>query len=158
MGRTKPKIHEWVYGNEVSDKFLMLPPDLFETKQFQSLTHAARTFYLLLSVHKETDQQRGCLLNALRDYNRIEEKGWSEQDLLDEATPNKRTKITHGYFVIPLKHLNQYGYSAAYANKLKNELIEHGFIEVVFSGKGKYNAWNLNTTVYRFSNAWKAQK
>lgn len=157
MGRSAPKIHPWVFRTDASDKFLMLTPDLFEDDAFRELSHAGRLFYLMLCVHKETDLQRRCLLNALREYNEIENLGWTEHDILEEAMPNKKTRYTHGYFVIPLKHLQQYGYSAQYANKLKNELISKGFIKVVFSGKGKYNAWNLNCTVYQFSDEWKSR-
>ena len=156
MGRRKvPKIHPWIYRIEASEKFLMLTPDLFEDDGFRELTHAGRLFYILICVHKETDQQRNCLLKALRDYNEIENLGWTEKDILDQAMPNKRSRFTDGYFVIPLKHLEQYGYSAQYASKLKKELIDKGFIKVVFSAKGKFNAWNLNCTIYQFSNTWK---
>lgn len=135
----------------------MLTPDLFEEKAFQSLSHAARTFYILLATHKETDIQRMCLYNTLKDYNRIFDLGWSEQTILDEAMPNKKTKITHGYFVIPQKHLLTYGYKPSYATKLKKELIDAGFIKVAYGDKGKYNAWNDNVTVYQFSSEWKSK-
>lgn len=154
---SKTKISSWLYGEEVSGKFLMLPPEIFEEPAFQSLSHAARNFYILLNVHKQTEIQRSCLLKALRDYNQILDLGMTDDDLLNEATPNKRTKYTSGYFVIPQKQLKDYGYSAQYANKLKKELIAAGFIKVVFGGKGKYAAWNQNVTVYQFSSEWKSK-
>lgn len=135
----------------------MLPPELFEEPAFQGLSHAARNFYILLNVHKQTEIQRGCLLQALKDYNQIFDLHMTDVDLLDEATPNKRTKYTHGYFVMPQKHLAMYGYSAQYANKLKKELIDAGFIRTVYGGKGKHSAWSENVTVYQFSDDWKSK-
>lgn len=150
-----PKIHKWLYSDELSGKFLMLPPELFEEAAFQKLSHAARLFYIVLCVHKETEIQRRCLYNALRDYNEIYELGLNEEDILNEATPNKRTKYTSGYFVAPIKQLAAYGYKPNYITKLKKELIDKGFIKVKYGQKGKYNAWNENVTVYQFTNDWK---
>ena len=157
MARKSGGIHGWLYDEEVSGKFLMLPPELFEYPAFQNLSHAARTFYILLNTHKETEMQRACLYEALKTYNQIFDLHMSENDLLDEATPNKRTKYTSGYFVIPQKHLAMYGYKPAYASKLKKELIEAGFIRVKFGKKLKHNAWNENVTVYQFIDDWKSK-
>ena len=158
MGQWKAGgIPKWLYDQEVSGKFLMLPPELYEEPAFQKLSHAARNFYILLNLHKQTEIQRGCLLQALKDYNQIFDLKLTDGDLLDEATPNKRTKRTHGYFVMPQKHLKMYGYSAQYANKLKKELIEAGFIRVAYGGKGKYSSWSENVTVYQFTDTWKSK-
>lgn len=157
MSNAKTKIHKYLYGDEVSGKFLMLPPELFEEPAFQKLSHAARTFFILLATHKETEQQRACLYEALQEYNRIFDLGLSEQEITDEAKPNKRTKYTHNYFVIPLKQMELYGYSKSYITKLKKELVDAGFIKVKFGGKGKYNGWNENVTVYQFISDWKTK-
>ena len=135
----------------------MLPPELFESEAFQKLSHAARTFYILLAVHKETDIQRSCLYEALKEYNSLLDLGLSEKDIEEEAKPGKRTKYSNGYFVIPQKHLEAYGYKAPYASKLKKELIEAGFIKIKYGGKGRYNAWNENITIYQFSGQWKSK-
>ena len=153
-----PKIHKWLYSDELSGKFLMLPPDLFEEPAYQELSHAARLFYIVLCVHKETEIQRACLFKALTEYNTILGLGLTDNDILDEATPNKRTKFTSGYFVAPIKHLEAYGYKKNYVTKLKKELIDKGFIKVKYGQKGKYNGWNENVTVYQFSNEWKTKR
>lgn len=159
MGR-KTKIHRWLYSDEVSENFLMLPPDLFEEPAFQDLSHAARLFYIVLCVHKETQIQRSCLYLALKEYNEIYDLGLTEKDLSDEAKPNKHTKesYTHNYFVAPVKQLAAYGYKKNYVTKLKKELIDKGFIQVKYGQKGKYNGWNENVTVYQFSDKWKAKR
>lgn len=160
-------IHEYLCRDkdEISGKFLMLPPELFEEKAFQSLTHAARTFYIVCAVHKESDVQRSCLKKALEDYNTLHGYGWTKNDILGMAMPNKRTKpfsrdkkCSRNYFCIPQKHLKCYGYRPAYTTKLKNELMQKGFIRIAFGGKGKWNGWNENVTVYEFSTAWKTQE
>lgn len=159
MSRKKEiKIHKWLYSGELSEKFLMLPPDLFEEPAFQALSHAARLFYIVLCVHKETDIQRSCLYKALKEYNTILGLGLTDDDILDEATPNKRTKYTSGYFVAPIKQLAAYGYKPNYVTKLKKELIEKGFINIKYGQKGKYNGWNENVTVYQFSDKWKTKR
>ena len=150
-------IQKWLYADELSGRFLMLPPEIFEEPAFQKLSHAARLFYIVLCVHKETEIQRGCLCKALTEYNQILNLGKTEQDILDEAMPNKRTKpwMKTGLFVAPMKQLEAYGYKANYAAKLKRELIDNGFIKVKYGGKGKFNGWNENVTVYQFVSDWK---
>ena len=152
------KIHKWLYSDRVSGKFLMLPPELFEEEAYQELSHAARQLYIVLCVHKETEIQRACLYKALQDYNGIYDLGLTEQDILNEAKPNKKTRYSNGYFVFPEKHFEAYGYKKSYVTKLKKELIEKGFIKVKYGQKGKYNGWNENVTVYQFSNGWKLKR
>ena len=154
MSRT-PKIHKWLYSGELSGRFLMLPPELFEDPAFQKLSFTARYFYVALCLNKETECQRACLYKSLEEYNRIFDLGLTEQDIRDEATPNKRTKNQSGLFVAPVKQMEQYGFKKNYQTKLKKELIQHGFIKVKYGGKGRYGGWNENVTVYQFSNEWK---
>ena len=161
MGKSGTKIHKYLYNDNgilLSGKFLMLPPEILEEKAFQELSHGARLFYIVLCVHKETEVQRACLYKALQEYNEVCGLGLADIDIKNEATPNKHTKITHNYFVAPLKQLEAYGYKASYITKLKKELIEHGFIKVVYAKKGKYSGWENNVTVYQFSNEWKKEK
>lgn len=155
MGKSKTKIHKYLYNTDLSGKFLMLPPEIFEEKAFQELSYGARQFYILLCVHKETDIQRACLYKALQEYNEVCGLGLAEIDLKNEAMPSKRTKITSNYFVAPLKQLEVYGYKKSYITKLKKELIDKGFIRVVYAQKGRYSGWEKNVTVYQFSNKWK---
>lgn len=155
---SKNNIHKWLYSDDLTGKFLMLPPELITATEFINLSHAARLFYIVLNVHKETEEQRSCLYNALSEYNQILNLGMSEQDIVDEAKPNSRTKYSKGYFVAPLKQLEQYGYTRSYVTKLKKELITNGFIKAVYGKKGRYGAWNENTTVYRFCNDWKRKQ
>lgn len=157
MARVKNGVHEWLYDSEKSGKFLMLPPELFEEPAFQGLSYAARQFYILLNVHHETEIQRKCLYAALQDYNRIYSLGLTENEILDEAMPNKRTRYNSGYFVAPQKHLQAYGYTGPYAAKLKKELEKAGFIRAVYGKKGRYGGWNQNVTVYQFLNDWKTK-
>lgn len=156
-GRRMSKVHKWLFDDDLGGQFLMLPPELLEMDAFQDLTHAARMFYIVLNVHKETSQQRDALLQTMKEYNDLLGWGKTKDDLEKEAAPNKKTKDTqtHGFFVCPEKHLKAYGYSSQYANKLKRELIEHGFIRIVAGGKGKSKGWDKNVTLYQFSSMWK---
>ena len=154
---SKSKIKPWLYSDEPSGKFLMLPPELYTEQAFISLSHAAREFYTMLNAHRETDEQRQCLFATLHEYNRILNLGMTDEDILNEAMPNKHTKYNSGFVVIPQGQLEQYGYSPQYANKLKKELIAAGFLKVAYGGKGKYNGWHNNTTVYQFISGWKTK-
>ena len=151
-------IHPWLYSDTFSGKFLMLPPELYEEPAFQALTPAARDFYVMLNVHKETEIQRSNLKAALIEYTRIFDLGMTAHDIECEATPNKKTsRFSHGYFVIPQKHFEAYGYKKNYVTKLKRQLIDAGFIKKVYGGKGRYGGWNNNETIYQFCNDWKSK-
>lgn len=158
MKKGNPKIPEYVYDVDaslLSNRFLMLVPELFESKAFQCLTYAAQLLYVVLCVHKQTEIQRACLKKSLEEYNRIFELGMSEGEIYDEATPNKRTKYTNNYFVFTEKHMEAYGFKKNYVTKLMKELKQKGFIKVAYGGKGRYGGWNTNVTVYQFSDEWK---
>lgn len=155
---SKPKINPWLYPGEPSGYFSMIPPDFYEAPQVQALKPAARDFYIFLNVYRNTEQQRACLHETLTEYNTIFNLGMTEQDLNDEARPQKNTRYNKGYFVMPCKHLEEHGYKRNYVTKLKKELIEKGFIKIAYGKKGRYSAWNQNTTVYQFINDWKHRK
>ena len=152
------KIHKWLCPGEVSGRFLMLPPDIYENANFQALKPAARDFYIFLNAYRETEPQRACLHEALTEYNRLEDLGLTEFDINEEARPGKHTKYNQGYFVAPLKHLEKHGYKKSYVTKLKKELIEKGFIRIAYGGKGRYCGWNQNATIYQFVNTWQQAK
>lgn len=151
------KMKHWLYTGDVSGTFGMIPTDIYEYPQVQALKPAARDFYIFLNIYRNTEEQRACLYNALTEYNRILNLGWNDQDITEQARPNKRTVYDNGYFVAPMKHLEARGYKKNYVTKLKKELIEAGFIKVVYGGKGRYGGWNENTTVYQFIGDWKKQ-
>ena len=151
---TKNKIHGWLCPGEVSGRFLMLPPELFEAPQFQLLTPAAARLYIFLNVYRETEPQRACLHEALTEYNRIYDLGLTDFDINEQARPGKSSKFNKGYFVAPLKHLEAHGFKKNYVTKLKKELIAKGFIRIAYGGKGRFNGWNQNTTVYQFISDW----
>lgn len=157
MSNSKTKIHAWLCAGEVSGRFLMLPPDIYENPQFQALKPAARDFYIFLNAYRETEQQRACLQQALTEYNRILDLGLTEFDIANESRPNKKTKYIKGYFVAPLKHLEQHGYKKGYVTKLKKELEEKGFIKAVYGKKGRYSGWNQNVTIYQFTTGWQVR-
>lgn len=155
------KIKPWVYDcepSELSEKFLMLPPELLENENFQDLSYAARAFYIMLCVHKETEQQRSLLFKTLTDYNRLLDLGKTKEEIQALACPNKHRKDTQGYFVIPEKHLQDYGWRKSYACKLKKELTEKGFIKAIYAKKTKNKSFDESVTVYQFINDWKKVK
>lgn len=153
--------------DEDATYFAMVSADLLSSSQFQSLSHAARMFYIVCATHKETPEQINCLRNSLKEYHKLAGIAITEDDLDDMAgvrdnKKRKRSKITSSYFVIPEKHLKQYGYSSSYANKLKKQLIENGFIKIFANEKkhstgqqGSNRDFSKRVTIYQFTNSWK---
>lgn len=158
MGRKKPNIPPYLYESEFCGNFAMIPPDLYEAQAFQELSHAARNFYVLLAVNATSQAQKQCLYQTLKAYNDILQLGMSEEDVKYATWGNKRQHTFSTLFVIPAKQLEVYGYTPQYANKLKHELINHGFIKVAYSGKGRATGWSQNVTIYQFSGAWKLKR
>lgn len=148
-------IHKWLYDGDLSNRFCMIPPELYQAEQWQALTPAARDFYIFLNVYRETEQQRACLFQVLKAYNEYKGLGLSDFDIQNEARPKKGSKFNSGYFVCPTEHLTEYGYNENYVKKLKRQLIKSGFIERKFIGIGRVLGFKNNITIYQFVNKWK---
>ena len=158
-GSATPK---YLYEDVTDGKFLMLPPELFESETFNSIKpKSAQLLYILMATHKETDAQRKLLYSKLKEYNEWLDLGMSKETIIAEAFPNKRTKAhsngLHNYFVFPENHFKKYGWSASGVYKAKNVLIEKGFIEIAFGGKSKIGAFDENVTIYNFVDKWKKE-
>lgn len=166
MGKKKKEIPAYLYNDDAFCNFAMVTSDLFCAWQFQNLSHAARTFYLLCATHKQTPEQKQCLYNSLKEYYTLKGEDISEYDLRLYSGLEYRAKIKSRYFVIPQSQLSQYGYKPQYANKLKKELIEKGFIKV-FANEKKHSSNNTQganrdfskrVTIYEFVTDWKRRK
>lgn len=133
------------------------------SKQFQDLSYAAQVFYILCATHKQTPLQSQALFNALREYYDLIGEGKSDYDIRVMAGQERKARTKSPYFVIPQKHLDEYGFGASYATKLKRELIQHGFIKVFANSKahgagnhqGANRDFSKRVTVYEFTNDWK---
>lgn len=154
MGKNK-KVPSYLYFDDSDSNFSMITSNLLSSKEFQELSYAGRMFYIVLVTHKNTPEQRNCLYSSLKEYYMILGIDKPDVDIKCDAGLYPKAIKHSMLFVIPQKQLAQYGYSPQYASKLKKELIEHGFIKIKYGGKGKYNAWNDNVTVYEFTNDWK---
>lgn len=165
MSKKKKEIPEYLYHDDGFSNFAMVTSDIFASPQFQSLSHAARAFYLLCATHKQTAEQKQCLYNALKEYYTLLGEDIADIDLQIMAGTAPRAKVKSTYFVIPQSHLAQYGYKPAYASKLKRELIEKGFVRVFanekrHSDEGRYTQggnrdFSKRVTIYQFINDWK---
>lgn len=166
MAGKKTKLEPYLYNDDAYSKFAMVSNDLFMAWQFQELSHAAKVFYLVCATHKHTEEQRQCLYKSLEEYYKLKGEEMSEYDLKLYAGQVKKAKLQSMYFVIPQSHLEQYGYSPQYANKLKKELIDGGFIRV-YANEKKHSKGNLQganrdfskrVTIYEFVTDWKKRK
>lgn len=166
MGKKKKEVPDYLYANDPFSNFAMVTSNLFTSWQFQELTHAAKNFYLICCVHKQTAEQAQCLYKALEEYYLSIGEEKSGFDLSLEAGTQPRAKKKSTKFVIPQSHLLQYGFKPTYATKLKNELIEKGFIKVFanekkHAGRGVQGAnrdFSKRVTIYEFTNDWKKRE
>lgn len=162
MGKKK-EIPAYLYYKDPYSMFAMISSDLFTSPQFQDLSNAAKIFYVICAAHKQTAEQRQCLYNSLKEYFSLLGEDIAEVDLQQMAGTLPRSRKASTFFVIPQSHLEQYGLSAAYASKLKRELIDKGFIRV-FANEKKHAKGNIQganrdfskrVTIYEFVNTWK---
>lgn len=163
----KKQIAPYLYNDDAFCNFAMVTSNLFASKQFQELSHAARAFYLMCATHKQTSEQSACLYNALKEYYTLLGEEKTDYDLRLMAGQEKRAKIKSTYFVIPQSQLEQYGYKPSYASKLKKELIEKKFIKVFANEKkhstsGRYTQgsnrdFSKQVTIYQFISDWKSK-
>lgn len=152
-----PNIPKWLYPfnrDEISGKFVMIPYELYESPIYEKLSHNARDLYIAINTFRNTDTQRNILFNALTEYNQILCLGMTEQDIKLQAYPQPKHKGDLGYFVAPEKYFIGHGFSSTRFSDGKRELMEHGFFTAKFGGQGRYNGWNKNVTVFRFSSSW----
>ena len=154
MSKGNTKIHKWLCPGGVSGRFLMLPPELYQSEAWQRLTPAARDFYIFLNVYRETEQQRAALFETLTAYNRVLDLGLSDFDINEESRPGKHTKYNQGLFVCPKKHLEEYGYKKNTVKGLKKQLIDSGFIKRVYAGIGRAQGFQNHVPVSQFVSAW----
>ena len=154
MSRKQVKIHPWAGGEVSAGWFAMIAPELAMEPKFRKLSHAARAFYLTLVMHRETEIQQKTLYTTLTQYNTILGLGMTDFDIKNECFPSRKSKYTRGLFVAPQAHLELYGYGKNYVSMLKKELIEAGFIRLVYGGKGRFCGFSKNCSVYAFCNDW----
>lgn len=165
MGSKKKEIPAYLYHDDCFGNFAMVTADLFASPQFQSLSYAAQTFYLLCAAHKQTPEQKQCLYQSLKEYYALLGEEIPDIDLQMMAGTAPRAKVRSTYFVIPQSQMEQYGYKPAYASKLKRELIDKHFIKV-FANEKKHSAsdsrvqggnrdFSKRVTIYQFISDWK---
>lgn len=167
MGRRKNKseIPSYLYNDDPFCNFAMITSNLLASEQFQKLSYAARAFYLMCAIHKQTPEQSTCLFNALKEYYTLIGEEKTDYDIRLDAGQQGNARVKSSYFVIPQKQLKQYGFSTTYATKLKDELIDKKFIKAFANDKkhGANNAQGSNRdfsnrmTIYQFINDWKTK-
>lgn len=153
-----PSIRKWLYAceaDEISGKFTMIPPELYEAEKVQALSPQARDFYVFLNVYRSTEQQQACLYRILTEYNKVQGLGMSDLDIQNEAILSKNCKCNQGLFVAPKSYIEKYGYTDSKAKRYKRELIAKGFIKRKYYGLGYIQGYENNITVYQFTNDWK---
>lgn len=166
MGRSKKKseIPRYLYGDDAFSPFGMVTSNLLKNGNFQDVSYAGRYFYLCCAVHKQTTEQSHCLYCSLKEYYNLLGEHREEIDLQAEAGQTPKSRLTSMKFVFPESHLKEYGFTKSYASKLKQELIDKGFIKIFANEKkhsrnGEQGANRDNSkrvTIYEFTTSdWK---
>lgn len=131
MGRKK---HKFTANPNVStgpnDTFGMIYDGLIQSEQYKRLSLGVRDFYIKCRVQSASKHGRSCL------FKHSEETG-ATYDIDND-------------FVFPAKHMQMYGIDRSNGQKLMNELISAGFIEIKEKNKHMYKV-----NVYSFSGRWK---
>lgn len=134
----------WAVDNNPYSKYGFLYVDLMKSLKFQSMSKQAQLFYIVCLANYHDDVARASLKKHIRDDNLLAGR--------DEFT-DVDYYLSNGYFVMPAKHMEEYGYKRSNGSKLLSELIEHGFIDKVENNKHR-----KKVNVYKFSTRWKSKK
>ena len=99
---------------------------------YKRLSIGAKQFYTICRVQAQSPEGTACLYNHGQEYGK-----------------NYNKEI---YFVFPARHLKQYGYDRANANRYLNILEKEGFIKKCECNKPIYKV-----NVYKFVDDWKSK-
>ena len=139
--KSKNQIQEWQVNKLNESKFAMMYADLRLCDQFKGLSGAARKFY--------TD----CRINACRSVARKSLAAHITEDMQGEDTAviqNTITGMLEDCFVMPAKHLAEFGYTRQQGYNYMLELQKAGFVEVV-----ERNKHRRKENIYKFSTNFK---
>lgn len=147
MGKkTTNQAPPWAVEDNPYSKWARLYVDILKSSAFQALSKPAQMFYFVCLANMHDDKARASLKNHIMEtHESIEAAGRLYNLDIDKYLDSK-----NGYFIMPAKHLKQYGYTRGNGWKLMNELIDAGFVEKVEANKHR-----KKENVYRFSTAWK---
>lgn len=151
------KIDKWLYTEKFDENFLMLPWELYEEEAFIKLNRTPRDFYIALNTFYHTTRQQNLLFANLHRYNELGliHPQMTDEDIANEAFLARKYKYRKGLFVAPENDFIKIGFTSGQVSNMKKILEEAGFISIVCGGKGKYDGWSNNATIYKFSNKWK---
>lgn len=133
----------WAFESNPYSKYGFLYVDLMKSLKFQAMTKQAQLFYMVCLANYHDDVARASLKKHIREDNLF--NGRDEFADIDYY-------LSNGYFVMPAKHMEEYGYKRSNGCKLITELIDHGFVEKVENNKHR-----KKVNVYRFSAKWKSK-
>lgn len=101
-----------------------MPVDILKSKEFQSLSCAARLFYCVLRAHVHSQHNLECLYCTVQELDK-------RMRYETPMTDIREAVYSFQYFVLPAVQGEAYGYSPQYSHKLRAELERAGFIETV---------------------------
>ena len=153
--KSKQKAPEWAVNKDSRSKFDMLYIDLIQSDKFLSLDRSAQMFYIICRVNYHDPKALACLSKIIREDYESPLLGDEYEGVLDEEIIRTEiaTKYADGYFVMPAKHMEKYGYCRQQGGDLMKKLIAAGFIEKVQCNKNR-----RKVNIYKFSTRWKKSK
>ena len=136
----------WAVEDNLYSKWGRLYVDMLKAKPFQSLSVPARQFYFVCLANMHDDKARASLQRHIKDTRDPVEAAGNIYYL----DIDKYLDYENGFFIMPAKHMEQYGYSRQNGYRLMRELIGAGFVTKIESNKHR-----KKVNVYKFSDAWK---
>lgn len=149
MAVRKTQAPAWAIEDNPYSKWARLYVDILKAPAFQSLSTPAQFFYFVCLANMHDDTARASLKRHIAEtHETVEAAGHLYNLDIDQYLDSR-----NGYFIMPAKHIEQYGLTRQYGYKLLQELITAGFVEKVEPNKHR-----KKENVYRFSAAWKKHK
>lgn len=153
----KNNLTAWQYHNDPHSIWGKVSLDLLLSDQFQDLSKSAQLFYIILIVNKNSYDQSQCLYNALKSYYEMIGEPIDDVVLKYQCGDYSKSRRYSNLFVIPAKQIERYSFKLSYITKLKNELIDKGFIKI-FANEKTRGRVDTYVTIYQFVNDWKKRK
>ena len=139
MGRKKIRAAPPKWATISGRSYAPIYSDLLQSKAFKSLKPSSKNLFFVCVAHQTTSDCGKCLHEALKE----------RAEAFGNEPPEACTHWGQGYFVLPRKQAEAYGWKAPNVTRSMQDLIRAGFVDIVQQGARQ------RVSIYRFSERWK---
>ena len=144
----KSSVPAWAYNRDSQSRFAMVYWDMLVSKEYKALPNAAKNMYVACLVNRSSEKGRACLKKHVLEE--LHERVPTADSALETVELHTYMDKGSGYFVMPAKHAEEYGFNRQQAHVLLKILCDRGFIMTAES-----NQHRRKVNVYRFIGMWK---